>query len=76
MERGVMNVSSSTILKMYAGVTGAAWSTPLKRKAVHEQEPGIKTVYINSVNFKSNHSKIKVNLKISPNKAAIMCQIR
>ena len=32
MERGVMNVASSTILKMHARVPGAVWSTPLKRK--------------------------------------------
>ena len=32
MERAVTNVASSTILKMYAGVQGAVWSTPLKKK--------------------------------------------
>ena len=32
IERGVTNVASSTILKMYAEVPGAAQLTPLKRK--------------------------------------------
>ena len=32
MERGVTNVASSTILKMYAGMPGAVQSAPVKRK--------------------------------------------
>ena len=32
IKRGFTNVASSTILKMYAEVPGAVWSTPLKRK--------------------------------------------
>ena len=32
METGVTNVASSAILKIYAGVPGAACSIPLKRK--------------------------------------------
>ena len=41
----------------------------IEKAAVHEQEPGIKTVNINSVNF---HSTIIANLKTSSNEATIM----
>ena len=44
----------------------------IEKEAVHEQEPGIETVNINSVNFNSNHSAIMANLKTSSNKATIM----
>ena len=44
----------------------------IKKETAHEQESGIKTVNINSVNFNSNHSAIIANLKTSSNKTAIM----
>ena len=72
MERGVTNVASSTILKMYAGVLGNSAVNTIEKEAKHEQEPGIKMVNINSVNFNSNHSTMIANLKTSSNKANIM----
>ena len=44
----------------------------IEKEAVHKQEPGIKMVNINSVNFNANYSTIITNLKTSSNKAAIM----
>ena len=44
----------------------------LEKEAEMEQEPGIKTVNINSVRCNSNHSAILANLKTSSNKVIIM----
>ena len=35
----------------------------IEKDAILEQEPGIKMVNINSVNFNSNHSTIIANIK-------------
>ena len=44
----------------------------IEKEAIPKQEPGIKMVNINSVNFNSNYSTIIANLKISSNMAMIM----
>ena len=44
----------------------------IEKEAVHEKEPEIEMVNINSINFNSNHSTIIANLKTSSNKATIM----
>ena len=50
------------------GARSSAVNT-IEKETVHEQEPGIKTVNINSINFNSNHSTIIANLKTSSSKA-------
>ena len=44
----------------------------VQKEDIHEQEPGIKMVNINSINFNSNHSVITAKLKTSPKQATMM----
>ena len=44
----------------------------IEKEVVHKQDPGIKMVNINSVNFNSNHSTIIANLNMSSNKATFI----